>query len=55
MKKLILASLAAVTVFALAGCNTAKGVGKDIQAGGRVLENAADDVQESIKKDKKAD
>ncbi len=40
MKKLILA-LCALS-FVLAGCNTVKGVGKDIQKGGEALERAAE-------------
>ncbi|WP_434777616.1 entericidin A/B family lipoprotein [Neisseria sp. Ec49-e6-T10] len=39
MKKIIIATC--VLCFALAGCNTVKGVGKDIQKGGEALENSA--------------
>ncbi len=28
------------------GCNTFKGAGRDIQKGGRAVENAADEVQD---------
>lgn len=31
-----------------AACNTVEGVGKDVQAGGRVLEDAAGDVKDKI-------
>ncbi len=30
-------------LFCLAACNTIEGAGKDIQAGGRAIENAASD------------
>lgn len=40
MKKI--AALCAVTlVFVLAGCNTVKGVGQDVQKAGSVIEDAA--------------
>jgi predicted small secreted protein len=41
MKKL-LAILMAVSVAALAGCNTMSGLGKDVQKGGEKLENSAE-------------
>ena len=37
-----------VVLFALAGCNTIEGLGKDVQAGGKVLEETAEDVKDSI-------
>jgi predicted small secreted protein len=40
MKKLLTLGVLGV-VFALAGCNTVKGIGQDIQRGGQVLEDAA--------------
>lgn len=40
MKKLLTLCVLGV-VFALAGCNTVKGIGQDIQRGGQVLEDAA--------------
>ncbi len=40
MKKMIITICA--LGFVLAGCNTVKGVGKDIQKGGEVIERSAD-------------
>ena len=37
-----------VVMLALAGCNTIEGLGKDVQAGGKVLEETAEDVKDSI-------
>ena len=36
-----LIALTAAAVAALAACNTVEGVGKDVKAGGKALENAA--------------
>lgn len=38
-----------IALLALAGCNTVKGVGKDVQAGGEAIEEGAEKVQEEIK------
>ncbi len=46
MKKVIIASLAAAVV--LTGCNTFKGLGKDISKGGQAVTNTAQDVQQKI-------
>ncbi len=46
MKKLI--ALLALGCAVLAGCNTMSGIGKDIQAGGQKLENAADNTKEKM-------
>ncbi|MBC7781655.1 MAG: entericidin A/B family lipoprotein [Proteobacteria bacterium] len=40
MKSLLVAVLMAT--FALAGCNTVQGVGKDVERGGERLQDAAD-------------
>jgi entericidin B len=40
--KAITAFLAAALLSWLAGCNTMEGAGKDVQAGGRAVERAAD-------------
>jgi predicted small secreted protein len=32
----------------LAGCNTMKGVGEDVEAGGRAVGDAAEDVEDEI-------
>lgn len=50
MKKLLmLVSVVAFSAFALAGCNTIKGVGEDVSAGGHALSTAATDVQKKGK------
>lgn len=46
MKKMILLLITSVAI--LAGCNTIAGAGKDIQSGGQVITNAADDVKKSL-------
>jgi predicted small secreted protein len=47
--KRIVAVLLAVAFLSIAtvGCHTVKGAGKDIQRGGRAVENAAEDVRTS--------
>ncbi|RYE06142.1 MAG: entericidin A/B family lipoprotein [Rickettsiaceae bacterium] len=42
MNSIITTTLIIITSLALSGCNTTKGLGKDIQRGGEKLENAAD-------------
>ncbi len=37
--------LGLVSIMVLSGCNTVKGVGKDVQAGGQVVTEAAEKVQ----------
>ncbi|MFV9473834.1 entericidin A/B family lipoprotein [Advenella sp. RU8] len=39
LKNYVLAAL--VSIFALSGCNTVKGIGEDISAGGQAIERAA--------------
>jgi len=41
MKRTLFALLACIGMLQLAGCNTMAGLGKDTQAAGRSLENAA--------------
>jgi entericidin A len=41
MKSTLLASFVIGLTLLLAGCNTVKGVGQDVQKAGSVLENAA--------------
>jgi entericidin B len=36
------------SVFAFAGCNTISGAGKDIEAGGKAVEKAADDTKKKM-------
>lgn len=45
MKKLLV--LIAATI-AVAGCNTISGAGKDIEAGGKAVEKAADDTKKKM-------
>jgi predicted small secreted protein len=45
MKKLIVIIAA---VFAVTGCNTISGAGKDIEAGGKAVEKAADDTKKQM-------
>ena len=40
-KKLILSFLALLFVVSVTGCNTVRGVGKDIKKGGEAIEDAA--------------
>ena len=40
--KTILATFLAVTMMLVAGCNTVEGAGKDVSAGGKAIERAAD-------------
>ncbi len=40
--KTLAAILAATVLSFVAGCNTMEGAGKDVQAGGRAVERAAD-------------
>ncbi len=44
MKRFIYAVVLAASVFSMAGCNTVKGAGKDVQKAGQGLENAADNT-----------
>ncbi|MBK9245421.1 MAG: entericidin A/B family lipoprotein [Burkholderiales bacterium] len=45
MKKLFVIIAAA---FVVAGCNTVSGAGKDIEAGGKAVEKAADDTKKKM-------
>ncbi len=49
MKKLILAAVTLALLPGLAACNTIEGIGKDVKAGGEVVEETARDVKEEIK------
>lgn len=46
MKKLAFAALLSAT--ALASCNTVRGVGQDVEAGGRAIGDAAEEVKEDM-------
>jgi len=48
MKKIVAALFVAALVPTLAACNTVKGVGKDVQAGGEAVEEVAKDVEKEI-------
>ena len=48
MKKLVIASLAAM--FVLTGCNTFKGVGKDVSKAGDAVTNTAEKTSEEIRR-----
>ena len=41
MRKINMVLLALVAAFALSGCNTVEGVGKDLKQGGAAIERAA--------------
>lgn len=48
MKTVAAILLVAAMIPSLAACNTIKGVGKDVQAGGEALEEVATEVQKEI-------
>lgn len=50
MKKTIAALFVVTLVPMLAACNTIKGVGQDVKAGGEAVEEVATDVQDDISK-----
>ena len=41
-KRVLTLMLLSITVLAMAGCNTVRGAGKDIQKAGEAIEDAAD-------------
>ncbi|MDR2127927.1 MAG: entericidin A/B family lipoprotein [Burkholderiaceae bacterium] len=45
MKQLTALLIASALALLLAACNTVAGVGKDVQAGGRAVEKAAEEIQ----------
>ena len=49
MNKIFL-SIVIVIVMALTGCNTFKGMGKDLESAGQTIQKASDKTSESIKK-----
>jgi predicted small secreted protein len=49
MKSLISCLTIILAIFALNSCNTFSGMGKDLQAGGRAITNAANDASSSNK------
>jgi predicted small secreted protein len=44
----LFALLLALTGFALVGCNTFQGAGRDVQAAGEAVEEAAEDVEDDL-------
>ena len=48
MKKILAAAL--LVTFALTGCNTIKGVGKDVSSAGNAVSNTAEKTQQQIRK-----
>jgi hypothetical protein len=48
MKYLLSLTLVAIASLSLSACNTVKGVGQDVSAGGRDLTKAADKIQNKI-------
>ena len=48
IKRILLGSTAMLIVVAATGCNTFRGMGKDIQKGGEAVEEAADEVEEEL-------
>ncbi len=45
MKLFTLIACACMLTLMVAGCNTVEGAGEDLQAGGRAVENAAQDAK----------
>ncbi len=50
MKKIVAAVFAVALIPALAACNTFKGIGQDVKAGGEAVEDVATDVEDEITK-----
>lgn len=50
MKKFLIALMAISYVPFVTACNTVEGVGKDVEAGGEVVQDVAKDVKEEITK-----
>ncbi len=48
MRKLGILTALAAFMLCLSACNTVKGVGQDIQAGGEAIDNAATTVQKKL-------
>lgn len=48
MKKLLTFALASVCVAALSGCNTARGIGEDVQAAGEGIQSASSKVERKL-------
>jgi len=48
MKKILLAALALSVIPVVTACNTVEGVGKDVEATGEVVQDAATTVKDDI-------
>jgi entericidin B len=48
MKKMMIALLAVSYIPFVTACNTVEGLGKDVEAGGEVVQDAAREVKEEI-------
>jgi len=48
VKKILLIIALVVLTFSLFGCETLKGIGRDLQAPGKLLEDAAEGVDDRI-------
>ena len=48
MKKFIAYTSFALATLALTACNTVEGAGKDVEAGGEVIQDTAKDVKDDI-------
>ena len=48
MKNAFLAIFFALTAIVLAGCNTTRGVGEDVEATGEAIEEAAEDAKDEL-------
>lgn len=48
VKKILLIIALVVLTFSLFGCETLKGVGRDLQAPGKVIEDTAEGIDERI-------
>lgn len=48
MKKMMIASV--LVAIALTGCNTFKGIGKDVSSAGKAVSNTASEASNQIKK-----
>lgn len=51
MSKLVPALLITLFGIGLAGCNTTRGIGQDIEATGEVIEETAEDAKENLSND----
>lgn len=50
MKTALLASLLSLSAILIAGCNTTRGFGQDVEATGEAIEEAAEETREKISK-----